>query len=55
MSMKYFLELNSKIHDFITQYNHESKKVKSIVKNVVDDKIKYEYDKNVSFNRPYMR
>ena len=47
--------LNSKICTFITEDNHESKKVKGNNKNVVDDELKYEDYKNVLLNRSYMR
>ena len=41
------------MYTFITEDNHESKKEKDIMKNVVDDKLKYEDYKNVLFNRSY--
>ena len=40
---------------FITEDNHESLKEKGIIKNVVDDKLKYEDYKNFLFNKSYMR
>ena len=39
----------------VNQYNHYTKKSKGINKNVVDDELKYEDNKNVLFNRSYMR
>ena len=41
------------MYTFITEDNHESKKEKDIMKNVVDDELKYEDYKNVLFNRSY--
>ena len=49
-----FVALKSEMHTFITEDNHESKKGKSINKNVVDDDLVHDY-KNVLFNRSYMR
>ena len=48
-----FIWLKSKMYTFITEDNHESKKEKDIMKNVVDDELKYEDYKNVLFNRSY--
>ena len=55
MLIKCFVALKPKMYTFITEKNHGSKKVKSIPKNVVDGKLKYEDYKNVLFNRSYMR
>ena len=43
------------MHTFITEENHESKKVKGINKNVANDEPRYEDYKNVLFSRSYMR
>ena len=45
-----FVALKSEMHTFITKENHESKKGKSIYKNVIDDDLVHDY-KNVLFNR----
>ena len=42
------------MYTYITEENHEFKKAKGINKNFVDDELKYEDYKNVSFNRSYM-
>ena len=55
MSIKGFEGLKAKRYTFITEDNHEGKKVKDINENVVDDELKYEDYKNVLFNRSYMR
>ena len=39
------------MHNFITEKNIESKKVKGIDKNVAHDELKYEDCRNVLFNR----
>ena len=43
------------MYTFITEDSHEFKKAKSINENVDDDELKYEDNKNVLFNRSYMR
>ena len=40
-----------KFFTFITEDSHESKKAKSINKDVVDDELKYEDYKNVLLNK----
>ena len=52
---KGFVGLKSKMNTFKTEDNHESEKTKGINKNVVDDDLKYGDQKNVLFNRSYMR
>ena len=42
-----------KFFTFITEDNHESRKVKGINKNVADDELKYEDYKNVLLNKLY--
>ena len=42
------------MYTFMTEESYESKKVKGIGKNVVDDGLKYEDYKNGSFNKSYM-
>ena len=54
-AIKGFVGLKSKICIFITEDNYESKKSKGIIKNVVNDELKYEDYKNVLFNRSYTR
>ena len=51
VSIKGFAGLKSKIYDFITEDNHESKKAKGINKIVVDDELNDEDYKNILFNR----
>ena len=46
VSIKDFVGLKSKMYAFISEDNHESKKVKGIDKNVVNDELKYEDYKN---------
>ena len=53
-AIKGFLRLKSKCI-FTTEDNYESKKSKGIIKNVVNDELKYEDYKNVLFNRSYTR
>ena len=55
MPMKGFVVLKSKMYTFITGDNHESKNLKGINKNDVDDKLKYEEYKYFFCNRSYMR
>lgn len=50
MPIKVFVGSKFKMHSFIAEDNHESKKVKDINKHIVDDKLKYEDYKNVQFN-----
>ena len=50
-----FLVLKSKMHNFKTGGNHESKKAKGINKNVVDDELKFEDYKSYLLNISYMR
>lgn len=47
MAVKSFVELKPKTCTFVTENDHEIKKVKGIYKNVVDYKLKY----NVLFYR----
>ena len=54
-AIKGFVGLKSKICIFTTEENYESKKSKGIIKNVVNDELKYEDYKNVLFNRSYTR
>ena len=49
--LKHFVGLKSKMYIFITEYNKQSKKAKSINKNDVNEKLKYENYKTVLFNR----
>ena len=43
------------MYTFITEGNHKSKKVKGIIKNVVNDKLKYEYNNLSSYvNKIYI-
>ena len=53
--IKGFVRLKSKVYTFQTEGNHKSTKSKGINKIVVDDELKYEYFKNILFNRSYMR
>ena len=53
--LKHFVGLKSKMYIFITEYNKQSKKAKSINKNDVNEKLKYENYKTVLFNRWYTR
>ena len=53
--IKGFVGLKSKMNTFKTEDNHESEKTKGIKKNVVDDDLKYGDQKNVLFDRSYMR
>ena len=53
--IKVFVRLKAKIYTYITDTNHECKKLKGIDKNVVDDEPNHEYYKNVLFNGTYMR
>ena len=53
--IKVFAGLKSNLYTFVIEDNHESKKVKSIKKIVVNDELKYEDYKNVLFNKSYMR
>ena len=55
MPIKVFVRLKAKIYTYITDTNHECKKLKGIDKNVVDDEPNHEYYKNVLFNGTYMR
>ena len=55
MPKERFAVLKAKVHTFITEYNHVSKKAKCINRNAVDNELKYEYYKNILFKRPYMR
>ena len=43
--VKGFVGLKSKMYNFITEGNHESKKAKGINKNVVDDEIRHEINR----------
>ena len=53
--IKGFAGLKSKMYTFITEGNHKSKKVKGIIKNVVNDKLKYEYNNLSSYvNKIYI-
>ena len=53
--IKGFVGLKSKMCTFVTEENHESKKVKGINGNVVDDELKYEdYISNL-LDGSYMR
>ena len=53
--IKAFVGLKSKMYTFVTEENHESKKVKGINGNVVDDELKYEdYISNL-LDGSYMR
>ena len=53
--IKGFVGLKSKMYTFITEGNHKSKKVKGIIKNVVNDKLKYEYNNLSSYvNKIYI-
>ena len=54
-AIKDFVGLKFKICILTTEDNHESKKLKAIKKNVVNDELKYEDYKNVLFNRSYTR
>ena len=54
-AIKGFVGLKSKICIFTTEDNYESKKSKGIIKNVVNDELKYEDYNNVLFNRSYTR
>lgn len=45
--LKDFAKLKFKVYTFITEHNHEHKKVRGIKKNSVDDKLKYEDCKTV--------
>ena len=53
--IKGFVGLKSKIYAFITKDKYESKKVKCINKNVLDNELKYENYKNALLGRSYMR
>ena len=53
--LKHFVGLKSKMYIFITEYNKQSKKAKSINKNDVNGKLKYENYKTVLFNRWYTK
>ena len=54
-AIKGFVGLKSKMYAFITEDKNESKRAKHTNKNVVDNDLKYENQKNVLFNRSYMR
>ena len=43
------------MYTFIAKDNHESKKLKDISTNIVNDELKNENYKNVLLNRSYMR
>ena len=43
--IKGYIELDSPINTFITEGNHESKKLKDINTNFTDDELKYEHYK----------
>ena len=53
--IKGFVGLKSKMYAFITEGKHESKRAKHTDNNVVYNDLKYENQKNVLFNRSYMR
>ena len=43
--IKGYIELDSPINTFITEGNHESKKLKDINTNFIEDELKYEHYK----------
>ena len=47
--IKDFVGLKSKMYTFFTEGNHKSKKVKGIIKNVVNYKLKNEYNNLSSY------
>ena len=53
--LKDFTKLKFKVYTFITEHNHEHKKVRGIKKNSVDDKLKYEDCKTVWFSSSCMK
>ena len=55
MPIKVFVGSKFKMHSFIAEDNHESKKAKKSFKNIIDDEPKYEDYKNVLFSKSFIR
>ena len=55
MSINVFVVSKFKMHSFIAEDNHESKKAKKSFKNIIDDEPKYEDYKNVLFSKSCIR
>ena len=53
--IKGFVGLKFKMCTFLAENNHESKKAKGIIKNVVDNELKWGDYKNYLLNKSYMR
>ena len=55
LPIKRFVGLKEKMYTYIIEDNHKFRKAKNLNKNVVDNELKYEDQKNFLFNATYIK